>query len=318
MKQSPHDWTILLAGGSGTRLCGWAGPDDGAHIPKPYRRLVHEEALIDQAVARARHLGPACRLVLVVSAEHESWWRPRRPQIPGVTWLVQRDNRGTGGAILSALSFLLIKDPEAAFTLMPVDQAIDDEENFLAGIRQGREALTRHPERTILLGSGDDGVDDGYGWIVPGETLEPGLRGVTRFVGRAEPEEAGILRRSGALVDTFLLVGAARTLMAQFRRASPELIERYLSTLLDVGPAPDSLMRRQAALPILDFGRWFLEPAAARGELAVATLPPCGWADIGTPERVEAWLDRHQSVRAGVEALEVPGRGGSGWPSRRH
>lgn len=309
MKQSPHEWAILLAGGSGTRLLGWAGPDDGGHIPKPYRRLIKDTALIDQAMARARRLVPACRMVLVVSAEHEVFWRPRCGGGPGATWLVQRTNRGTGGAILSALSFILLKDPEATITIMPVDQAINDEEAFHAGILSGRRSVTRHPERTLLLGSDDVSVDDGYGWIVPGAMLEPGVRSVDRFVGRPEANEAGRLRNSGAIVDTFLLIGAARALLAQFRRTDPAMIDAYLALLLDAGPTPASLMRLQASLPTIEFGSWFLESAAARDELAVATLPPCGWADIGTPERVLTWLDRHGEVRADAEALEAPGRG---------
>lgn len=315
MKPSPHDWTILLAGGTGARLHGWVGPDDGGHIPKPYRRLVGGMALLDQAVARARRMVPACRLVLVVSAEHETFWRPRRADIPGATWLVQRCNRGTGVAILSALSFILLRDPEATITIMPVDQAIDDEKAFLAGLLKGRRVVRRHPHQTVLFGCADTRGDDGYGWIVPGEALEPDVRSVTRFVGRPDAEETGRLRQSGALVDTFLLVGSARGLLAQFRRTDPEVIDCYLACLLDAGPTPASLMRLQASLPTLEFGRWFLESAAARGELAVATLPSCGWADVGTPERVLAWLDRYPSVKADGEALEAPARGDSGWTS---
>ena len=317
MKISTHDWTVLLAGGTGTRLRGWVGPDDGGHIPKPYRRLVGGAALLDQAVARARNVVPACRLVLVVSAEHETFWRPRRADLPGATWLVQPGDRGTGVAILSALSFILLRDPEATLTIMPVDQAVDDEKTFLAGILKGRRVVKRHPQQTILFGCAETEVDDGYGWIVPGEALEPNVRRVTRFVGQSDAEESRRLRQSGALVDTFLLVGSARGLLAQFRRTDPELIDGYLASLLDAGPTPASLMRLQVSLPTIEFGRWFLESAAARGELAVATLPSCGWADVGTPERVLAWLDRYSPVKADGEVPEAPARDDSSWTSPR-
>lgn len=317
MSETRHDWVILLAGGRGARLRGWAGPDGAGDVPKPYRCLVSGMSLLDQAVARARRLVPVCRMVIIVAADHRSWWQSSRAKLPGATWLVQDVDRGTGGAILSALALLLLRDPEAVVTVMPIDQAIDDEEAFVAAVRCGRRAVSHHPELTILLGSAETRVDDGYGWIVPGASLERGLRRVERFIGRPRPDESPRLTQSGALADTFLVTAAGRTLLSQFHRADPVLIDRYLASLMDVGGTPAALMRLEASLPPLDFSRWYLEPAARRGELAVTTLPSCGWTDIGTPERVTAWHDRHSGAEAAVEARPGPVHDGSASPSRR-
>jgi hypothetical protein len=57
-----------------------------------------------------------------------------------------------------------------------------------------------------------------------------------------------------------------------------------------------SLEALYARLPSADFSRDVLQPGAA--DLDVLPVPPCGWNDLGTPERVAQCLAR----RAGVAA----------------
>ncbi|HEX7878040.1 MAG TPA: sugar phosphate nucleotidyltransferase [Candidatus Eisenbacteria bacterium] len=297
MTPFPNHWIVILAGGSGTRLRGWAGPDGAAHVPKCYRNLDGDGPLIDGAWNRARRLAPAGRTVIVVAQDHEAWWLPLRARWPGAVWMVQRHDRGTGGAILSAALLVLGRDADAVMTILPADHAVRDDKAFAAALKGLRREAARQAEALILLGApaGAGTDEDGYGWIVPEPanhptaSNEPALRKVARFVPRPAPGAGDRLRADGALVDTFLVTGTARTLLKLFKLTRPTLVDGALENLLSSGLTPAALIRSQATLPHLDFGADVLASAAVAPHLLVARLPVCGWADLGTPERVEAW-----------------------------
>jgi len=311
MTPPSHHWILILAGGTGTRLRGWPGPDGAPHVPKCYRDLSGDGPLIDAAWHRARRLAPASHTVIVVAEDHETWWLPRRTRWPGAVWMVQRDDRGTGGAILSAALLVLGRDPKGVVTILPADHAVVEEDAFAATLKEVRRQAARHVEALILLGApADAGPDaDGYGWIVPdeagvpgngiepGDSLELGLRRVARFVSRPAPGAADRLRADGALVDTFLVTATARALLSLFKLTKPALVDGALENLLQAGLSPASLMRAQASLPHLDFGADLLASPAVTPHLRVARLPACGWADLGTPLRVDAFRARLEESR---------------------
>jgi mannose-1-phosphate guanylyltransferase len=305
MTPPSHLWTLILAGGPGSRLLGWGGPDGGPDVPKPYRDLAGDGPLIEGACRRARRLAPTARTVIVVAAEHETWWFPRRSRWPGAVWMVQRHDRGTGGAILTAALFVLGRDPDGVMTILPADHAVDDEDAFATGLKAARRHVAAHPDCLVLLGAPADagGDDAGYGWIVPVAPPGRGLERVARFVPRPGAGDGGALRAEGALIDTFLVTGTARMFLALFKLTRPDCVDGALENLLSSGLTPASLMRAQASLPRLDFGADLLAHPAVAPHLRVAPLPECGWADLGTPARVEAFRNR-----AGVR-VPPPGAG---------
>ena len=90
----------------------------------------------------------------------------------------------------------------------------------------------------------------------------------------------------GALWNSFTFAASAQGLMSRFRRALPWLSGCF--ELLEGGLASERrdqlLPRFYARLPHVDFASRVLERSA--GLFHVLPVPPCGWADLGTPERV--------------------------------
>jgi hypothetical protein len=75
-----------------------------------------------------------------------------------------------------------------------------------------------------------------------------------------------------------------------FQRAVPDLFGVYMAAL-DGGRLQACLAREAyPALPHHDFGHDVLEKVTP--SLRLVTLPPCGWTDLGTPERMAYWLAR--------------------------
>ena len=107
----------------------------------------------------------------------------------------------------------------------------------------------------------------------------------------SSPEARACFRRGG-LWNTFVMAARVATLVDAGRRALPELHERLRRIRPFAGtrseqPAVD---RAYLLAPTANFSQTILASAPER--LAVSRLPPMGWSDWGTPERVIATLRR--------------------------
>ena len=100
-----------------------------------------------------------------------------------------------------------------------------------------------------------------------------------------------MLGRAG-VVEPFVFVGKARTLVEAGRRRLPELhsgLERLVQGARR-GARPEALRRASAALPRANFSRDVLQDLTAM--LAVTTLTDVTWCDWGSPRRVIESLER--------------------------
>jgi mannose-1-phosphate guanylyltransferase len=127
---------------------------------------------------------------------------------------------------------------------------------------------------------------------------EEGLRLVTSFVEKPAPEAAGRLMADGALWNSFNFAASVDGLMDRFRRALPWLSECFelLASDLSRERRDHLLPRFYARLPHVDFASGVLERCA--GRFHVLPVPPCGWADLGTPERVTECAQRLSCLHA--------------------
>ncbi|HEX6810412.1 MAG TPA: sugar phosphate nucleotidyltransferase [Planctomycetota bacterium] len=276
-----HRWVIVLAGGSGTRLAPLTAQPGGAVVPKQYCSLQGGRSLLGDALARAGQLAAADRVVTVVAGQHEAHWRRELAHRPLQTTVVQPQNRGTAAGILLPLLSIVRRDPDAEITLLPSDHFVYDEPRLLQALRAAQQAAAQARERVLLVGIEPEGPEPDYGWILPG--AEPGpIRSVRQFVEKPDRQRAAELMRDGAVWNSFLLVGGARTILGLYERRAPQL----LAALTAAGdePTPAQLQGLYANLPDLDFCRHLLSGSEPRLGLCIA--PACGWTDLGTPARV--------------------------------
>jgi hypothetical protein len=87
---------------------------------------------------------------------------------------------------------------------------------------------------------------------------------------------------AGAMWNAFLLATTGRALLGLFERHLPEL---HAPLAARARPWTSETF---ASFPSRDFSHDLLTPAAHG--LRVVRVPPCGWTDLGTPERLLAWL----------------------------
>jgi mannose-1-phosphate guanylyltransferase len=309
MKRHGNLWSIVLAGGDGSRLSQITGGVKGRAVPKQYCSLMGGASLMRQALRRARSVAGPDRTTLVVAAEHHRWWSVELADLPSVNVIVQPCNRGTACGILLPLRQVLARDPDATVVVLPSDHVVADEPVLLAAITAAAENIHREPDRLVLLGIEPEGPDTGLGWIAPRSAERLPVSAVSQFVEKPTRERAKELVREGALWNSFIFAMRASELFALFDWALPWLTKMFDEHLADPagGPAAARLSRLYERLPVVDFSRAILQEAGA--DMRVVAVPPCGWNDVGTPEGVARCADafsRHAGNEMSASASAPP------------
>lgn len=303
----PSIWAVVLAGGQGRRLEPVTRALHGRALPKQFCCLGRDTSLLTETVRRLQPTVPLERVVVV--AEDARAELARRQLGAGAVEVVgQPLDRGTAPGILLPLIRVLARDPDAVVVVAPSDHAIADGEVFRLGIERAARAATRDPRRIVLFGVEADAPRTDYGWIVPGEPLEtlPGhvLRGVECFTEKPPLARARALQAAGASWNTFVMVGRGLAFLNLFRRRLPETA-RFFETYARLDPSRRDawLAAGYEGLARSDFSADVLESAR---DLALYQWPSTlGWTDLGTPERLFAWLadeGRLDEILAAVEA----------------
>ncbi len=281
-------WAVILAGGNGSRVSELTQGRDGRPTPKQYCRVGGRTPMIRWALNRARVIVPLERVLVVVSASHRPFWEAELADLPSRNLLVQPANKGTAAAVLLALLTVQVRDgADAPVVFLPADHFVADESLFCGAVLATVKAAARADADVVLLGA-EPGADcDGCGWILP-ERPDTVAR-VSRFVEKPPAAHLQRLRRAGGILNTFVFAARAQRFVGMFERTLPELTGRF--RLHRRYPAGVTDMRElYDAIPSADLSRDVLQQAGP--QLAVVRAPDCGWSDLGTPARLEAFRRR--------------------------
>jgi len=309
VKKQRNLWSIVLAGGDGSRLSRIAIGPEGLPIPKQYCSVNGGPSLIRQALRRARTVAGPDRTMVVVAADHRRWWSLELADLPLVKVVVQPCNRGTACGVLLPLMQVMARDPDATVVVLPSDHVVADEPTLFASIIAAVDHIDREPDRLVLLGFEPEGPDTGLGWIAPRFRSEDRVLAVERFVEKPDRERAEELVREGALWNSFIFAMRAEELFALFQWALPWLTRMFDYAMVDSGAGPQAARVAQLyeRLPDVDFSRAVLQEAGA--DMRVVAVPPCGWTDVGTPDgiaRCAKGCSRHFESRSEALTAALP------------
>lgn len=298
MNSAVNLWVTILAGGSGERLRTVTSSSAGRSVPKQFCRLAGRVSMLSMTLARARGLTAVDRILVVVRDEHRPWWKTEITGLPPENVLVLSRNRGTAPALLRALLHVHDRDPDACLVVLPSDHAVDDEDVLRRGILEAVEEANRNEEHVVLVGAPAGAADPSLGWILPDAVGAGRVRAVARFVEKPGYAEAADCVRRGAFRNTLMLAGGMRALL----RLYAPLIPKPTGPLEAGDSGLPSSARELAAiyphLPAMDLSRDLLQRATRW--LRVVPLLECGWTDIGTLDRLEAWWRSHPAVQEQV------------------
>lgn len=296
-------WSVVLAGGEGTRLRALTTRPCGTAVPKQFCSLQGGRTLLEDALVRAAGVVDREHGCTIVAQQHREWWPAALRGMPTKNIFVQPRNRGTAIGVLYSVLHVLALDPRAKLLLLPADHYVRDEAVLRQSLRIALARLEHDLSTPVLLGLEPDEVDADLGYILPGEIDPIGGRRVGRFVEKPSTQVAKQIVDAGGLWNAFIIAASAQSLLNLYmQRFAPIVMEMQviMTRAANAGLPPAagwaSITDMYERLPDIDFSRHILEGREAN--LRVVRVPPCGWSDLGTPKRVGDTLRRLQVSRA--------------------
>jgi mannose-1-phosphate guanylyltransferase len=290
-------WALVLAGGEGSRVRHLTTDGTGRTVPKQYSSPDGGESMLRKTLNRAQRVVPRERVAVVVARQHREFWRRELADLPPRNVIVQPRNRGTGLGLLLGVLHIQVHDPHCRLVVLPSDHHVVNEAVLRACLLRAVENAGRPGGRPTLVGVPPERVESGLGWILDAAPGGPDIRPVVGFVEKPSPSVARELAARGALVNSMILAAEGDALVELFRDTAPGTVDPLREHLATSGGRTDALDALYEVLPPCDLSRDVLENVAHR--LAVAPAGPCGWTDIGTPDRLSRLLGEH-SARACV------------------
>ncbi len=300
MASTRQPWAIVLAGGEGSRVRRLTRDPDGLPVPKQFWRFDRGPSLLERTLRRAERVTPLDRVVPVVAEHHRRWWHSQLKSLPAANVIVQSVNHGTATGLLPPLLQLFLRDLDALVLVLPSDHHARDERPLEEALRRAIRAASAAPGSVMLLGIEPETPDPDYGWVLPGPGR--GALPITSFVEKPPTAVAADLMRRGALWNSFMFVATARALLGLYEEAEPELLAACIHHLRPHGGQAAALSGLERTLPFRDFSRDILERVPDR--LRVLKVAPCGWSDLGTPARLEAWIAEQEALLAPAGEME--------------
>ena len=311
---SRHTWALILAAGEGTRIAAFTQDASGRAVPKQYCSFGGAVSPLRRAIDRAQRVVAGDRVAIVVAEQHRPWWEVELAAFPGPSVVIQPESKGTAIGLLLGVTHVLRQDPGARFVVFPSDHFVADEDTLHGALLDAVEAMRLDPRRIVLLGMALDELDPEYGWIVCGPPTASGVREVLSFREKPDRDTAALLRKRGALVNSFIFAATGAALLGLFEQTMGDVLRAFRSLAPSEDGGQEALRDLYAGLPSRDFSREVLEPQTPR--LSVVAVPPCGWTDVGTPARLMMLLapmprragphPDPPSTRSGVEGVANP------------
>ena len=199
-------WTLILAGGDGSRLSSLTTTSTGQCVPKQYCSLQGGASLLHETIRRALAVSPPQQICAVVAEQHRQWWQQALWPIQENNILVQPMNKGTANGMLLALLHILDADPNANIVLLPADHHLKDEMALRESIQSALSSLRTYPDKIMLLGIEPDEADSELGYIMPDTRTRLRPQPVMTFVEKPGVQEAQQLINEGALWNSFIVV----------------------------------------------------------------------------------------------------------------
>lgn len=280
-------WSVVLAAGRGSRLATVTGG-----VPKQFWSPAGDRSLLEDTIARLAPLSDPSHTLTVVDDAHHRYvdHLQERASIGEVVY--QPSDRGTAAGVLLATVVVSTCDPDAVVVITPSDHGVTGDEEFRTGVRDAAGYVARHAGDIVLLGVEPLSAASDYGWIVPaGERdKDSATSRVAAFVEKPTLPTAERLLAAGAVWNTMVLVARVEAILALYRRCVPDLAGAFESFRFLAPIRRDQHLRRlYEHLPVLDFSHDVLEQAS--GLHCLAWRSSVGWTDLGTPERLAAWVE---------------------------
>jgi mannose-1-phosphate guanylyltransferase/mannose-6-phosphate isomerase len=226
--------TVIIAGGSGTRLWPLSTPK----YPKHLLKLTSEKTMLQTAYDRASRLGDL--VYIVTEASHSDEVRSQLPELTRDKFLIEPGRRGTANCIVFALDVISrTHDKDEPIAFIHADHYVRDIGGFARSFALAGKTSAKNNEIT-LIGIEPTFPSTGFGYIQRDGSIGTHLSvfNVESFKEKPDFETAKKYVASGNyLWNCGYFVGSVNTFLDEMRLSAPELEDNYkrLSSISKVG-----------------------------------------------------------------------------------
>jgi len=253
--------TLILAGGSGTRLF----PLSRGQYPKQFLKLVEGTSLFQKTLQRGLLFSHADEIIVVTGREQEFIVRDQAGEIGcGCTVITEPQAKNTLPAVYLGMQQIAADFGPSRVAVLPSDHLVDEGPPYVAAFRRAEQLAS---EYLVLFGVKPTSPHTGYGYIRPGDDLG-GAGTVRAFAEKPDHQTAGRYLADGYLWNSGMFLFSTDLFFEECRIHSPEVAEafRYLvSAAYEKTPAIS-----------IDYG--LMEKT---GRAAVVPLA-ASWSDLGS------------------------------------
>jgi mannose-1-phosphate guanylyltransferase len=273
-------YALILAGGSGERF--W--PLSRRARPKQLLRLVAEETLLEQTVARLDGLIPRERLLLLTNVEQEAAVRELLPDLPKENILAEPAKRDTAAAVALGVGWVAVRHHSATMIVLPADHIIKDTAAFRATLTTAATAA-EETGALVTIGVKPTWACPGFGYIEHGEAVrlrnaapEAAVHRVVRFREKPNADLAeSFLRKGNFRWNAGMFVWSVPSVLSEFNRHTPELAS-FISQLRARDNFEKTVRERFAKLPKISFDYAIMEKA----DRVIVVEATFDWDDVGS------------------------------------
>ncbi len=266
-----HNYAVIVAGGSGTRL--W--PLSRKSLPKQMQKFVGDKTLIDETVERLGSSVPKENIYISTTSAYAEQIKELLPEISEENIIIEPIARGTTVAFSLFSQVIHARDPEAIIFTLASDHSVTGVESFRQALDDTFTFIKSNEKHIALLGIKPTYPDSGLGYIKVDARINdtPPAYSVEKFIEKPSIEVAQkYLETNEYYWNAAYYCFKAATLIEAYREADADLTDR-VADYLQSGNIDDFMKAPEKAHEIETIN-------ASHYPLAV--IPAAfSWSDIG-------------------------------------
>lgn len=294
-------YALILAGGSGERF--W--PLSRRNRPKQLLRLVSEQTLLEETVARLDGLVPPERILILTNVEQEKAVRDLLKRFPKENIVAEPAKRDTAAAVALGAGWVAARDHAATMLTLPADHVIADRTAFQETMKTAA-AAAQETGALVTIGIKPTWACPGFGYIEQGAAVrlrngneKIAVHRVIRFREKPNVDLAeSFLRKGNFRWNAGMFVWSITTVLSEFNRHAPELAD-FISQVRSPKNLDKILRERFATLPRISFDYAIMEKA----DRVLMVEASFDWDDVGSWQAVARYFKKDAQGNAANRAV---------------